>query len=187
MCLNLLNWLTYPTEGGATGILRNNFLTDTVQSVAYGTVFEDIQTVVDVILGYESYLKTKGFEFDQYDSQTQLVANWQLSVKEFLFWTTQNWDEGAVISLSPASKKLVVTSKYATTDNVVENYYSYGVLKEDGNKLDRTNLRIVRKSNTFELFTKNTVNGIYFAKVPLVQKEHVCLIDNTTVFNDLIL
>ena len=175
-----------PTEGGATGILRNNFLTDTVQSVAYGTVFEDIQTVVDVILGYESYLKTKGFEFDQYDSQTQLVANWQLSVKEFLFWTTQNWDEGAVISLSPASKKLVVTSKYATTDNVVENYYSYGVLKEDGNKLDRTNLRIVRKSNTFELFTKNTVNGIYFAKVPLVQKEHVCLIDNTTVFNDLI-
>jgi len=175
-----------PSEGGASAVLRKTFLTDTVQSVAYGTVFEDIQTVVDVILGYESYLKAKGFEFDQYDPTTQLVANWQLSAKEFLFWTTQNWDEGAVISLSPASKKIVVTSQYATTDNVIENYYSYGVLKEDGNKLDRVNLRIVRKSNTFELFTKNTINGIYFAKVPLVQKEHVCLIDNTTSFNDLI-
>ena len=175
-----------PTEGGASAVLRKNFVTDKVISAPYGTVVDNIQTVVDIILGYESYLKSQGFEFDQFDSQSLLVANWQLSAKEFLFWTTQNWDEGAVISLSPASKKLVVNSKFATTDNVVENSYSYGVLKEDGNNLDRVNLRIVRKSNTFELFTKNTINGIYFAKVPLVQKEHVCLLDNTTAFSDLI-
>ena len=36
------------------------------------------------------------------------------------------------------------------------------------------------------MFTKNTINGIYFAKVPLVQKEHVCLLDNKTAFSDLI-
>lgn len=175
-----------PSEGGATAILRKSFVTDRTISIPYGTVVDNIQSVVDIILGYESHLKSQGFEFDQFDADISLVANWQLSAKEFLFWTTQNWDEGAVISLSPASKKLVVNSKFATTDNVVENNYSYGVLKEDGNTLDRVNLRIVRKSNTFELFTKNTINGIYFAKVPLVQKEHVCLLDNSTSFNDLI-
>ena len=36
------------------------------------------------------------------------------------------------------------------------------------------------------MLTKNTINGIYYAKIPLVQKEHVALIDNTTVFNDTI-
>ena len=181
-----LKLIDLPTEGGRTAILRKKFLTDAVVEIPYGTVFDTIQSVVDVILGYESYLKSKGFKFDQFDSQTELVSNWQLSMKEFLFWTTQNWDEGAVISLSPASKKLVLESKYSTTDNVVDNFYSYGVLKEDGKNLDKENLRITRESNTFELFTKNTVNGIYFAKIPLVQKEHVCLVDNSTDFNDLI-
>ena len=93
---------------------------------------------------------------------------------------------GSVISLSPASRKLSVKSSYSVADNVIDNFYSYGILKEDGNKLDRNFLRIVRQANNFSLLTKNTVNGIYFAKVPLVQKEQVCLIDNTTSFNDLI-
>jgi hypothetical protein len=175
-----------PTEGGATAVFRKKFITDSFVEVPYGTVYDSIQSIVDVILGYESYLKSKGFLFDQFDPQTLLVANWQLSAKEFLFWTTQNWNEGAVISLSPASKKLVVRTEYATTDNVVDNFYSHGVLKEDGNNLSKQNLRITRQSNLFELFTKNTINGIYFAKIPVVQKEHVCLIDNVTEFNDLI-
>jgi len=175
-----------PIEGGATAVFRKRFITNETVEIPYGTVFDSVQAVVDVILGYESYLKSKGFEFEQFDSQTETVSNWQLSAKEFLFWTTQNWDEGAVISLSPASKKLVVRSEFATTDNVVDNFYSYGILKEDGKNLSKENLRITRQSNLFELFTKNTINGIYFAKVPLVQKEHVCLIDNRTEFNDLI-
>ena len=175
-----------PVEGGATAFFRKNFLTDEVIEIPYGTVFDSIQSVIDVILGYESYLKSKGFEFEQFDATSELVANWQLSAKEFLFWTTQNWDAGSVISLSPASNKLVVRSEYSTTDNVVDNFYSYGVLKEDGNNLGKENLRITRQSNLFELFTKNTINGIYFAKIPLVQKEHVCLVDNVTSFNDLI-
>ena len=174
-----------PIEGGATAILRKKFLPDVIE-IAYGTVFDTVQNVVDVILGYESYLKSQGFEFDQYDNQTQLVANWQLSAKEFLFWTTQNWSEGSVISLSPASKKIVVNTLYSTTDNVVDNFYSYGILKEDGSNLDKNYIRISRESNRFELFTKNTINGIYFAKIPLVEKEHICLIDNVTDFNDLI-
>jgi len=175
-----------PVEGGASSIFRKKFITNEIIEIPYGTVFENIQSIVDVILGYESYLKSKGFEFDQFDRQTELVANWQLSAKEFLFWTTQNWDEGSVISLSPASKKVVVNSQFSTTDNVIDNLYAGGVLKEDGDTLDKNFLRITRKSNRFELFTKNTINGIYFAKIPLVQKEHVCLLDNSTDFNDLI-
>ena len=47
-------------------------------------------------------------------------------------------------------------------------------------------MRIIRQANNFSLLTKNTVNGIYFCKVPLVQKEQVCLLDNSTSFSDLI-
>ena len=46
-------------------------------------------------------------------------------------------------------------------------------------------MRIIRQANNFSPLTKNTVNGIYFVKF-LVQKEQVCLLDNSTSFSDLI-
>ena len=174
-----------PIEGGAEAIFRRNF-SNTVLEISYGTVFSTVQEVVDVILGYSSYLESQGFDFNEYNSALQLVANWQLSAKEFMFWTTQNWDQGSIIALSPASNKLKLKSSYSVADNVLENFYSYGILKEDGNKLSKEFVRIVRESNNFEILTKNTANGIYFAKIPLVQKEHVCLLDNNTSFGDLI-
>ena len=113
-------------------------------------------------------------------------SNWRLSLREFLFWSTQNWTAGAVISLSPSASKLVLNSENSTADNIFELRSRYEVLKEDGRKIEKQNLRIVRQDNHFEIITKNTVNGIYFARIPVVQKEHVCLFNNTTVFNDII-
>ena len=69
---------------------------------------------------------------------------------------------------------------------ILDNFYSYGVLKEDGNNLDKNFVRVTRDRNVFELLLKETINGIYFCKIPVVQKENVCVIDNTTTFNDLI-
>ena len=175
-----------PTEGGAEAILRRRFDKSEVKEIAYGTIFKTKQEVVDILIGYGEYLKDEGFSFEEFSKEIGQVANWQLSAKEFLFWTTQKWDEGSVISLSPASRKLSVQSSYSVADDVVNNFYSYGILKEDGNKLDKNFVRIVRQSNNFSIVTKNTINGIYFAKVPLVQKEQVCLIDNNTSFSDLI-
>ena len=174
-----------PIEGGAVAQLRKQFSTD-VSTVAYGTTYETVQEVVDVILGYGEYLKSKGFKFNDFEKSLEKVSNWQLSVREFLYWTTQNWDAGSVISLSPSAERLVLETPIATTDNVLDNFYSYGVLKEDGNNLDKNFVRVTRDRNVFELLLKDTINGIYFCKIPVVQKENVCVIDNTTTFNDLI-
>ena len=175
-----------PIEGGADGIIRRKFDKSSVLEIPYGTLIKTKQEVLDIILGYGEYLTDQGFDFNEFNKELEVVTNWQLSAKEFLFWTTQKWDQGSVISLSPGSRKLSVKSNYSVADDVVNNFYSYGILKEDGNKLDKNFLRIVRQANNFSLLTKNTVNGIYFCKVPLVQKEQVCLLDNSTSFSDLI-
>jgi hypothetical protein len=44
----------------------------------------------------------------------------------------------------------------------------------------------VRKNNEFTLRPRNTADGIYHATLNLVQKEHVIILDNKTVFNDVI-
>ena len=174
-----------PVEGGSSARFSQNFET-TTSEIAYGTLFRKIQDVVDFILGYGKYLESKGFQFNEFNRDIGSVANWQLSAKEFLFWTTQNWGEGAVISLSPLANKLTLKTEYSVGDNVFDNFYDYTLFKEDGTKFDKEFIRVVKKYNDYELLTKNTINGIYYAKIPLVQKEHVALIDNTTVFNDTI-
>ena len=124
----------------------------------YGTVYKTAQDVADFIFGYDAYLKSIGFEFENFDGRVEEVANWRLSLREFLFWSTQNWSAGAVISLSPSASKLVLNSANSTADNLFELRSKYEVLKEDGRKIEKENLRIVRQDNHFELITKNTVN-----------------------------
>jgi len=58
------------------------------------------------LFGYDQYLQEIGFVFDEYINELNQPANWELSAKEFLFWTTQNWNIGSVISLSPAASTL---------------------------------------------------------------------------------
>ena len=59
--------------------------------------------MVDFILGYQSYLKSLGFQFDYFNKQTEALENWNLSAKEFLFWTTHNWSVTSLIRLSPSA------------------------------------------------------------------------------------
>ena len=49
------------------------------------------QDVVDFILGYGKYLEELGFTFSLFREDTYDVSDWQTSVREFLYWTTQNW------------------------------------------------------------------------------------------------
>ena len=72
----------------------------------YGSLLKTPQDVTDFLLGYEASLKDQGFKFEYFDQSIGQVSSWQLSVKEFLFWTTQNWSEGSVITLSPSANEL---------------------------------------------------------------------------------
>jgi hypothetical protein len=83
-----------PIIGGRDANIRSEF-SDDIKLLNYGTILTTIQDVVDFLLGYGVYLESQGFVFDNFNKQIQNITNWELSVKEFLFWTTQNWSSGA--------------------------------------------------------------------------------------------
>ena len=183
---NFVKLAELPMEGGREGILRRAF-DSTTSKLNYGTMLRTTQDVIDFILGYEQYLIKQGFDFSGFNRELETVENWELSAREFLFWTTQNWSEGALLTLSPSAINLQFSRPYAVVDNIFDNFYDYTLLKADGAKLKEEFTNTLRSNqNTFGLKLKNTADGIYFLKLPLVQKEHVCLIDNKTVFNDTI-
>ena len=175
-----------PITGGKRAQFKRNFLKTSYKILTYGTKLATSQDVVDFLLGYDAYLKYQGFSFDYFNRETTFVENWDNAAREFLFWTTQGWASGTTIALSPGSSSLSLKTSYAVADDILDEFYSYGVTKQNGDALDRKYISIYRNKNDFEIRPKNTTDGIYGVSIPVVQKEHVVIVDNTTVFNDII-
>lgn len=176
-----------PTIGGADAVFKERFYDFEEETLAYGTNLRTVQDVVDFLLGYEAWLKTQGFRFEYYDGENQVLSDWKNSCREFMFWTTQNWSEGALIALSPVADEINFETEYSTVDNIFDNFYGYSLLKADGKKLVEEFTRISRQeANKFKIRPKSTGDGVYAVQIPIITKEHVVLLDNTTIFGDII-
>ena len=139
------------------------------------------------MLGYGAWLEAQGFVFDNYEGNEAVVQDWKYSAKQFMFWTTQRWDNGTLLTVSPAAQYLKFVSEYNVVSNVYDTLLGYSLVKADGKIQVPEFLAVGRETpNEFYIQTRNTADGIYAATLPLVQKEHVVLLDNRTVFGDII-
>lgn len=176
-----------PLKGGRAATFSKRFNNFQPIIIPYGTLFKTVQEVVDFLLGYGNWLESNGFRFEYYDGEEKIISNWETSAREFLFWTTQNWGQGTLLALSPAADEINFETEYSIVDNIYDNFYGYSILKADGKKLVEEFSRINRSNpNKFQLRPKNTADGVYAIQVPVIQKEHIILIDNFTVFGDVI-
>lgn len=139
-----------------------------------------------MLLGYEEYLKSIGFTFNQYDPENQVSRDWTSSAKEFMFWSKQNWSVGSLITLSPGAAKLDVAIPVGVADSILDGFYDYQLLKADGKTLQPTLINVDRSFQQITIETTNTTEGIHFLKLYYVLKEHVVIFDDRTVFNDVI-
>ena len=175
-----------PETGGRTAFLRTRFQR-TSEVLPYNSLLRTTQVVVDFLQGYENYLKNQGFVFDYYDRDRQYLSDFNTAVREFLFWTTQNWSAGSIITLSPGAYRIKLNSQFAAVDDVFESLYGYGSIKADGNRLEPEFISLTRQeSGVFEVQPRNTADGIFGIRLPLVQKEHVVTFDSRTSFGDII-
>ena len=177
-----------PVTGGIDASFKRKFNSSTVLTLPYGSIIKTVQEVVDFLLGYENWLISQGLKFEYYDGNDKLISDWKNSSREFMFWTAQNWSAGAIISLSPAADQLYVETEYAVVDDIYAGINTNGLIKSDGRSLNNEYIKISRyEKNIFKLSAnENTSDGIYAIKIPVVQKEHVVLIDNTSIFGDVI-
>jgi hypothetical protein len=174
-----------PITGGAVVQTAIKFDKE-IRQVPYKTEFSRIQDVYDLIIGYGEWLKDQGFVFDDYNVDLGSAIDWTFSAKEFLYWTTQNWANQSVITLSPFAEKIKYNFSNTVVDNIFDSFYEYSLLKADGTSFSQKNISVNRDNGICTIDAVNTTDGIYFATVHSVQKEHAMVFNNKTVFNDVI-
>ena len=184
---NFVRLPALPLTGAIESIKRTKFNKTSLKRVAYNTVFTTIQEVVDVILGYSEWLTDQGLVFDEFNKDLASPNDWELSAKEFMFWTSHNWAVGALIALSPAAAMLKIANVGSVAENILDNFYDYNIFRNDGTKIPASDIQVYRSYNEFILTPLDTTaEGIYFAKINFVQKEHVAVFNDKTMFGDVI-
>ena len=159
---------------------------ETVQTIPYGYVFETIQDVSDFLFGYGHWLESQGFRFNKYSNEIKETLNWTNAVREFLFWTTQEWAPGSAITVSPAADGFELDTSNSVVGQLRNLAGDYSVLDAGGRKIDIRDISTKRVGTTFDIAIKSTDTGLYNIALNTVQKEHILLFDNTTVFSDII-
>ena len=154
--------------------------------VPYGTVFNTRQQVCDFLISYGRYLTAKGFQFLEVEEDTTTTKDWSLSVKEFLFFSQQGWDDKSIISLTPAGNLIKFDNGIATVEDLSDSYSGTRLLNSDNNTVNRRDYRVYRDGTSFEIQLNDRIKGIHLLDLTTHQYEHTLVFDNTTVFNDVI-
>jgi len=153
--------------------------------IPYGYEFTTKQQVVDFLVGYQNYLISKGFIFDEYDVNLGAKLDWISSCKEFLHWSSQGWKTGSIIVLSPLYNNLKFSRQTTVVDEIKNIPYGSKILDINGKIIKKNNFSVYREDSVFSLVSLSD-QTIGFAELNVVQNEHIFIIDNQTVFNDII-
>ena len=70
-------------------------------------------------------------------------------------------------------------------DTLVDPVEGYQVLQQEDLGIPLNDINVKRDGNETLLATRRESDGIYFAKFNIVQKEHVIILENSTVFSDI--
>jgi len=170
--------------GKQRGVIYRDFK-QAKYTIPYGFEFNTKQQVVDFLVGYQRYLQAQGFNFIDRDNDLNEQKDWILSAKEFLHWTEQGWGIGSILVMSPISNSITIFDSKAVVDEVKNTPYSSRVLDINYRAIKKNNFTISRENNifTFKSVVDQTVG---FAEFDLVQYEHLLILDNETVFRDII-
>ena len=173
-----------PTIGGASGTVYQSG-TGVTEKVFYDSKFTSVEKVFDFLISLGRKQKAMGFDFGEYDSTLNALNDWVLAGRRFLFWSTETHAVGDSIKLSPLSENVKFessTGKISKISRQINDQYS--IVDENGKVIIPEDCSVVREDNTITV--SPIENRIYGILLHTELVEHAFVMNNKTVFNDVI-
>ena len=161
-----------------------------VVAVPYGTEYRSVQDVFDFLISYERYLESRGWVFDDFDTEIQAQKDWTYSGKQFATWSINQWEPGTFIALSPVSKRLKFKSTHGLIkpiEQIINGVYS--LLNRNGDRIETNRTIVSRFEDSVEITPEDptdNLQGLYAGRLFVSEIEHAMFFNNKTIFNDLI-
>jgi hypothetical protein len=157
--------------------------TTDVVKVPYGFTFTNIGGVCDFLVSYGKLLENQGLIFD--NRENGYVLDWLQMAQEFVYWTQQGWAVGTIINLNPAATSISVDQPLSVVDSIKTYSPDDIILNQNRQPLSTGNLVIERLNNFFKV-TSLTSETINFINLKFTAYEHMMVLDNRSIFADLI-
>jgi hypothetical protein len=160
---------------------------------AYGTTFKTPQQLADFLVSYQRYLVSRGLVFESFDTDLNETRNWELSIKEFLFWVQQGWANDTIIVLNPIADSLKVRINGGIIDEVtnlpgksrlLDN--NFAPIKNNAFDILRTDYQLGPQYNQFTVTAIDGRSTIAFALLNIIKYENTLIFDNVDDFGDII-
>ena len=175
---------TTAIEIGQVVIKEKNTYTTTVSRVQYGKLFSNRQEIYDILVGYGKYLEATGIIYDEPEGGD--IRDWQLSAKQFIFWSNESLLSGNYIDLNPCADFIKITGQVGQLENLEGTNENIGQCVNRFNKpLFSKDLLVTRDIDNILIKTKKEDDGIYGIKLVFVNYESVVHLDSTSIFDDI--
>ena len=177
---------TIPVTVGDVTVLESKIGSDRMVEVPYGYEFKSRQEIYDFLTEYGRWLEQDGWVFDQFDNSSNEILNWRNSGKEYIFWSLDDLQPGAFITLSPLAHAIKYKQSIGFVENVKEiTRGAFSMLDRQGFAISPNDLNTIRDENEISVLPTND-QGIYAARLSIATYEQIILINNITRFNDTI-
>lgn len=174
-----------PQINGASAEVWKTYLTEPVFT-PYETLLTTSQQVVDLFMGLGAYQTQQGYDFGGFEPGSGAVLNWEHASKQFLFWTTGQWEIGNTIELSPmaASVSFKAPNGFIAKLNRIDRN-QFTILDVDGSAIQPEDCEIIRLEDYIQI-KPPAGTQIYGVLVFVKEIEHAITFENLTDFNDII-
>ena len=157
--------------------------TNTVVRVPYGFVFTNRAALCDFLMSYGELLTQRGFAFE--GTENGYIMNWTQMAQEFLYWSNQGWTSGSIINLNPGATRISITRPGVVAESLSPPRLDSIILNQNSQAIPPGNLVIDRFENTLRVTSLNA-DTINYLNVRFTAFEHVMVLDNRSIFADLI-
>lgn len=170
---------------GNTSVTVPGQYSDNIVQIPYGYTFVNRAGVVDFLLSYGQYLKTQGLSFAVQENGHTL--DWGQMAQEFLYFANQGWSTGTIVNLNPAATQVLSAKAQSVVDSITTYTPENLILDQNRKALDSKNLIVYRQGNLFRINPDPLGNQtISYLQLQYTDYENMVVLDNRTIFNDLI-
>jgi hypothetical protein len=125
------------------------------------------------------------YEGEYYSAMTNIPSSPEFNSYDFVKLDGLSVVGAGVISLSPSAAAISFKTTLTVVDDISNKFNNYEIFKVDGTPITPNQLDSYRNGNSVT-YAPRTTAGIYCASFYLIQNEHVIVINNTDIFNDII-